>query len=88
MVTDVEFKPVSLLDRIKKASTDAELIELYNEGNSYQYATDKTRRRWNEAIDAGRKRLHQEVKAKMEAKHKPKPKPKPKPRPMSKRENK
>lgn len=88
MVTDVIFNPISLLNRIKKASTDSELMELYGEGNGYRYAANKTRRRWNEAIDAGRKRIHQDARAEIESKHKPKPKPKPKPRPMSKRENK
>lgn len=75
MVIDVEFKPVSLLIRIKNATTDDELLALYTEGLDYKYAADKTRRRWNEAIDAGRKRIHQEAKAETEKKHKPKPKP-------------
>ena len=85
MTTETKSKPISLLERIEAATSDAELMELYREGSGYKYASDKTRRRWSEAVDAGRKRLRKEVKSEMEEKHKPKPKPKPKPRPKSKR---
>ena len=84
MTTETNSKPISLLERIESATSDAELMELYREGSGYKYASDKTRRRWSEAVDAGRKRIAQEAKAKTEAKHKPKPKP----RPTSKRGNK
>ena len=80
MTTGTKSKPISLLERIEAATTDQELFALYTEGEGYKYAADKTRRRWSEAVDAGRKRIAQEAKAKTEAKHKPKPKPKPKPR--------
>jgi len=80
MVNAVDFKPVSLLDRIKSATTNEELLALYAEGNGYLYAADKTRRRWNEAIDAGRKRIRQEAKTEIDKKVKPKAKPKPRTR--------
>lgn len=81
MVTDVEFKPVSLLIRIKNATTADELLALYAEGSGYKYASNNTRRKWSDAVDVVRKRIHQESRAEIESKHKPKPKPKPKPRP-------
>lgn len=80
MTTETKSKPISLLERIEAATTDQELFALYTEGEGYKYAADKTRRRWSAAVDAGRKRIAQEAKAKEEPKHKPKPKPKPKPR--------
>ncbi len=54
MTTAIEFKPVSLLDRIKKAKTIDELHLLLLEGQEYEYASDKTRKRWDKAYEARR----------------------------------
>ena len=86
MTTETKSKPISLLERIEAATTEQELLTLYTEGEGYKYAADKTRRRWSAAVDAGRKRIAQEAKAKTEVKGKPKPESKAKPR--SKRRDK
>ncbi len=45
----VEFNQVSLLERIKNAESNKELLMLINEGNGYKFASDKTKRRWMKA---------------------------------------
>lgn len=62
MSAATEFKPVSLMDRIKQATTEQELFALFNEGEAYKYASPKTRRRWSQAIFVGRQRIAQELK--------------------------
>ncbi len=54
MTTAIEFKPVSLMDRIKKAKTIDELHLLMFEGQAYEYASDKTRKRWDKTYEARR----------------------------------
>ena len=53
----MDFNPVSLMDRIKQASDTAELNSLLSEGDRYQYASPKTRRRWEKAVDRRSKEL-------------------------------
>jgi len=62
MTTAVVFKPTSLLDRIKKTENSDELLSLEIEGAGYEYASDKTRRRWTMAITIIRKKLSQTTK--------------------------
>lgn len=49
MTVAVEFNKVSLLERIKNAESNEELLMLIKEGNEYKFASDKTRRRWEKA---------------------------------------
>ena len=42
--------PIGLRERIKNAKTEAEVKTLLNEGSTYKTASDKTKRRWNEAF--------------------------------------
>lgn len=72
MVTEVEFKPVSLLDRIKKAESNDELLEIEIEGSGYKYASDKTRDKWNKASLARKVEL---LKASENSKKESNPKP-------------
>ena len=41
---------IGLRERIKAAKTDAEVKTLLNEGSTYKTASDKTKRRWNDAF--------------------------------------
>lgn len=50
MISAIEFNQVSLLERIKNAENNEELLMLTDEGNEYYFASDKTRRRWKKAI--------------------------------------
>jgi len=52
MSVAVEFKPVSMLDRIKQAKSCDELLALAVEATTYEYASDKTRRKWDRATQA------------------------------------
>lgn len=49
MTTAIEFKPVSLLDRIRQANSNDELLSLEKEGFGYQYASINTRGKWKKA---------------------------------------
>lgn len=62
MTTAVEFKPISLLERIKTAESNEELAILNVEGVGYEFATDKTRRRWARATATRQKELSQVTK--------------------------
>ena len=42
--------PIGLRERIKAAKTEAEVKNLLNEGSTYKTASDKTKRRWNDAF--------------------------------------
>lgn len=53
----VDFKPVSLLERIKQAESDKELQDLLQEGAGYEYASHKTRGRWEKAVVARKRTL-------------------------------
>lgn len=66
MTTAIEFKPVSLLDRIKKAKTIDELTLLITEGESYEYAHCKTRAKWDKAYEARRLQILKEGEEKFE----------------------
>ncbi len=67
MTLGVDFKPVSLLDRIKQAGSNEELQDLLQEGDGYEYASQKTRSRWEKAVVA-RKRALVEPKTKSKEK--------------------
>lgn len=47
----------SLRDKIKIASTEAEIDTLLGQGKAYLYASAKTRRRWSEAAQKRRAEL-------------------------------
>ena len=61
MTETFEFHPVSLMDRIKIAGSNQELVVLINEGNGYQFARDKTRRRWTRAAASRKMQLKKVV---------------------------
>jgi len=65
MTTAIEFKPVSLLDRIKKAETIDELHLLLLEGETYEYAHCKTRAKWDKAYEARRRQILKEGEEKL-----------------------
>jgi len=52
MTVVVEFKPVSMLDRIKQAKSCDELLALAVEATTYEYASEKTRRKWDRTTQA------------------------------------
>lgn len=58
-----EFKPVSLLERIKNAETTDKLISLIVEGSEYEHASPKTRGKWEKAAFARKRQLTAPVKA-------------------------
>lgn len=53
----IEFKSVSLLERIKSADTVDDLIKLIVEGSEYEYASSKTRGKWEKAAFTRKKEL-------------------------------
>ena len=57
MTVAIEFKPVSLLERIKKAGSNDELLLLEAEGVEYEYARNKTRHKWEKAIQRRKSQL-------------------------------
>lgn len=65
MTTAIEFKPISLLDHIKKAKTIDDLHLLLLEGETYEYASDKTRKRWDKAYELRRLQILKEGEAKL-----------------------
>lgn len=71
MTRAIESNPIGLLNRIKKAESDDELLALIAEGDGYKFASDKTRRKWEKAILARRAQL-----SKPDTESKPKPKAK------------
>lgn len=68
VIKTVEFNQVSLLERIKNAESNEELLKLIDEGNEYKFASDKTRRRWEKA--AARRTLDLEPKPEKKSKKK------------------
>ncbi len=62
MTAATEFNPVSLLERIKTAENIEELARLNVEGVGYEFATDKTRRKWARATATRQKELSQVTK--------------------------
>lgn len=50
MVVEIKFNKVSLLDRIKRAESNDELLELTEEGFGYEYASTNTQVKWGKAI--------------------------------------
>ncbi len=53
----IVFKPVSMLDRIKVAVDEGELMRLSVEGSRYEFAAIKTRKKWDKASTTRRKEL-------------------------------
>ena len=66
----VEFKPVSLLERIKNAETVEELSILSKEGFVYEHAASKTRGKWSKASCIRKAQL---LKGNSDTEPKPKP---------------
>jgi len=73
MTVVVEFKPASMLVLIKTAKTNDELLALAVEAVGYKYASDKTRRKWDRAIQSRKVQLAKTV-AEPETKQKPRAK--------------
>lgn len=73
MSAEIRFNRVSLLDRIKAAMSDDELLLLEEEGDGYGYASLNTQAKWKKAIPARRAELRK-------ASEKPIEEPKPRPR--------
>jgi len=67
-MTTTEFNPVSMLDRIKEAKSNDELLALAVEADGYVYASDKTRRKWDRTTQTRKAQL-----ANPESESKPKP---------------
>lgn len=44
----------SLRDRIALAKNESELVKLLEEGRKYEFASDKSKRRWKEAAQKAR----------------------------------
>ena len=66
----VEFKPVSMLERIKNAETLTELSLLAEESAGYEHASPKTRGKWDKA---GHVRKAQLLNGNSDSESKPKP---------------
>lgn len=49
---------MSLTDKIRNATTRAEVDSLLKEGAGYQYATNYTRNRWNRFATQAKAKLH------------------------------
>lgn len=64
MISTAEFNPISLLERIKNAENNEELLVLIIEGDGYRFASDKTRRRWVRAASSRESQLVTESKQK------------------------
>ncbi|RLC82069.1 MAG: hypothetical protein DRJ03_19520 [Chloroflexi bacterium] len=77
MTVAVEFKPVSMLDRIKTTKSNDGLLALAVEAIGYEHASDKTRRRWDRATQDRKVQLAH-----------PEPESKPKPRAKTDRKGK
>lgn len=73
MAEAIEFKTVSLLDRIKMAESNDELLSLWTEGSGYEYASANTQKKWAKASLNRKAELRK-------ANEKPTEKPKPKER--------
>lgn len=53
----LEFKSTSMLNRIKQAKSYDELLALAVEATTYEYASDKTRRKWDRATQSKKNEL-------------------------------
>lgn len=73
MAATIEFNRVSLLDRIKTAESNDELLALKTEGSGYEYASINTQGKLEKASTARRAELRK-------ASEKPTEEPKPKQR--------